>query len=271
MLSRRIVAARPLVRALVPATARLQPQFTQIRTALTAAEHAELADPNQNGGYINPAPEKRGKRDPYADYWDQQERRNYGEPCHEDHDILGVMSLHDYDHFKPGWGFVLLGTFVVSVFTLMGAVSMVYPDKKSAPRTYPDGLEVELGGKRALLVSGHEMYGMYLLTARLGKEARRGMVDRSGITEFYVNTTELELSVTSSTTSFDLREMTWVGQGYRPPLSKRQPSLDIRLTKLSLWALQTSNMIVVTKIGIVRVGSPNCKRRPWSLLPFVPI
>jgi NADH dehydrogenase (ubiquinone) 1 beta subcomplex subunit 8 len=153
MLSRRIVAARPLARALVPATARLRPQFTQIRTALTEAEQAELADPNQNGGYINPPAEKRSKRDPYGDYWDKQDRRNYGEPCHEDHDILGVMSLHDYDHFTPGWGAVLLGTFVASVFTLMGVMSFYYPDKKSAARTFPDGLEAELGGKRALLVS----------------------------------------------------------------------------------------------------------------------
>jgi NADH dehydrogenase (ubiquinone) 1 beta subcomplex subunit 8 len=49
MLPRRIVAARPLVRAVVPAVARPRPQFTQIRTALTDAEKAnvELADPNQ--------------------------------------------------------------------------------------------------------------------------------------------------------------------------------------------------------------------------------
>jgi NADH dehydrogenase (ubiquinone) 1 beta subcomplex subunit 8 len=153
MLSRRIVAARPLTRALVPAGARLQQaQFIQKRTALTEAEQAELADPLQNGGYINPPPEKRGKRDPYGDYWDKQERRNYGEPCHEDHDILGVLSLHDYDHFKPAWGFVLLGTFVASVFTLCGVVGVYYPDKKSAARTFPDGLAVELGGKGALLV-----------------------------------------------------------------------------------------------------------------------
>ncbi|KAH8728340.1 hypothetical protein GQ44DRAFT_702170 [Phaeosphaeriaceae sp. PMI808] len=151
MLSRRIVAARPLTRALVPATARLQPQFTQIRTALTAAEKAELADPNQNGGYINPPAELRSKRDPYGDYWDKQERRNYGEPCHEDHDILGVLSLHDYDHFKPGWAGVLFGTFCLTVAGLFAVTSTFYPDKRSAPRTFPDGLEVELGGKRALL------------------------------------------------------------------------------------------------------------------------
>lgn len=49
MLPRRIVAARPLARAIVPAVARPRPQFTQIRTALTDAEKSavELADPNQ--------------------------------------------------------------------------------------------------------------------------------------------------------------------------------------------------------------------------------
>ncbi|KAL1795009.1 hypothetical protein ACET3X_006825 [Alternaria dauci] len=155
MFSRRIVAARPLARAIVPAGARSRPQFTQIRTALTDAEKSaiELSDPNQNGGYINPPAEKRGNRDPYGDYWDKQERRNYGEPCHEDNDILGVLSLHDYNHFSPQWGFVLMGTFVATVFGLCAAVSTIYPDKLSAPKTYPDGLEAELGGKRALLVS----------------------------------------------------------------------------------------------------------------------
>jgi NADH dehydrogenase (ubiquinone) 1 beta subcomplex subunit 8 len=46
MFSRRIVAARPLAHAVAPAFAR-RPQFIQqVRTALTEAEHAELADPN---------------------------------------------------------------------------------------------------------------------------------------------------------------------------------------------------------------------------------
>lgn len=151
MLSRRIVAARPLPRAALRTTT--IPQFTQRRTALTAAERAELADPGMNGGYINPPAEKRMNRDPYADWWDKQDRRNYGEPCHEDHDILGAVSLHDYNHFKPGFGGLLFGTFVLTVIGLCVAVNQVYPDKISAPKTYPDGLEVELGGKGALSVS----------------------------------------------------------------------------------------------------------------------
>lgn len=45
MLSRRIVAARPLTRTLVPAVS-TRPQFTQIRARSTPAEAAELVDPN---------------------------------------------------------------------------------------------------------------------------------------------------------------------------------------------------------------------------------
>lgn len=40
--------------------------------------------------------------------WDPQERRNYGEPVHEDNDILGIFSPEVYTHFTPGWGGVLL-------------------------------------------------------------------------------------------------------------------------------------------------------------------
>lgn len=112
-----------------------------------------MADRGQNGGYINPPAELRSKRDPYADWWDKQDRRNYGEPVHEDNDIQGALSLHDYNHFTPGWGGVLLGTFVVTVLGLCGAVSLVYPDRISVPKQYQDGLEAELGGPRAVRVS----------------------------------------------------------------------------------------------------------------------
>ena len=129
----------------------------------------------QNGGYINPPAELHGKRDPYGTYWDQQERRNYGEPCHEDHDILGVLALHDYDHFTPGWGGVLLGTFCAAVAGLCLAVSYVHPDKVSAPKIYPDGLEIELGGKRALLVSIYDPeLGVMLILYRPGSQETSG-------------------------------------------------------------------------------------------------
>jgi NADH dehydrogenase (ubiquinone) 1 beta subcomplex subunit 8 len=48
---------------------------------------------------------------------------------------------------------VLLGTFVASVLGLCGAVSLVYPDRISMPRTFEGGLEAELGGPGAVRVS----------------------------------------------------------------------------------------------------------------------
>ncbi|MCJ1442027.1 MAG: hypothetical protein MMC23_002519 [Stictis urceolatum] len=104
-----------------------------------------------NGGYINPPAEKRQFRDPYADWWDKQERRNYGEPVHEDNDILGMFSPEAYTHVTPGQAWFQLGCFVSVVFALLGAVYVTYPDKPSAPRTYPGGLEEELGGPTAVL------------------------------------------------------------------------------------------------------------------------
>lgn len=79
--------------------------------------------------------------------------RNYGEPVHEDHDLLGVFSPYEYTHTKPGKGALQLLTFVVAVFGLCGVVSMLYPDKPSAPREFEGGLERELGGPSALRVS----------------------------------------------------------------------------------------------------------------------
>lgn len=70
-------------------------------------------DPNMNGNYPDPSltsalPIKRQFRDPYADWWDPIERRNYGETVHEDNDILGIFSTEQYTHFSAGWGGVLM-------------------------------------------------------------------------------------------------------------------------------------------------------------------
>lgn len=92
-------------------------------------------------------------RDPYADWWDKQERRNFGEPVHEDNDVLGVFSTDPYTHAKPVQAWLSLGAFVVATLGLCGIVYQYYPDKPSTPRTFSDGLAAELGGSRAALVS----------------------------------------------------------------------------------------------------------------------
>ena len=96
---------------------------------------------------------KRQFRDPHADWWDKQERRNYGEPVHEDNDILGMFSPEEYTQATPGQAIFQLGCFIAAVFGLCGVVSIFYADKPSVPRRFPGGLDKELGGAGALLVS----------------------------------------------------------------------------------------------------------------------
>ncbi|CAD0027075.1 unnamed protein product, partial [Aureobasidium pullulans] len=144
MLSRRLAAARPLssaVRSVAP------------RTTLTQLRFASENNANKENFVGEMAVEDIGMRafrDPYGDWWDKQERRNFGEPVHEDNDTLGIFSTEPYTHFQPGHGAVLLGTFIASVFVLMGVVRQYYPDKASVPRTFPGGLDRELGGAGAV-------------------------------------------------------------------------------------------------------------------------
>ena len=107
----------------------------------------------QNGGYINPPPLKRQFRDPYGDWWDKQERRNFGEAVHEDNDILGMFSPEEYTHVSSGTALFQLGCFVAAVFGLCGVVYIFYPDTPAAPREFEGGLERELGGPEAVRVS----------------------------------------------------------------------------------------------------------------------
>ncbi|KAI1645471.1 uncharacterized protein F4817DRAFT_343434 [Daldinia loculata] len=115
------------------------------RSELTDAE-----DPDMNGGYINPPPIKRQFRDPYGDWWDKQDRRNYGEPVHEDHDILGIFSTYEYTWVSPGKGLLQIGAFIATFVGVCWMVGRVYPDKPSFPREFEGGLERELGGPGAL-------------------------------------------------------------------------------------------------------------------------
>lgn len=107
----------------------------------------------QNGGYINPPAIKRQFRDPYGDWWDKQERRNFGEPIHEDNDRLAMFSPHEYTWTTPGKGAVMFLTFAATLLAGVGVAYYTYPDMKSYPRDFPDGLERELGGAGAVRVS----------------------------------------------------------------------------------------------------------------------
>lgn len=121
---------------------------------LTVPTVAESADNlAQNGGYINPPRIKRQFRDPHADWWDKQERRNFGEPVHEDHDILGIFSTYEYTWITPGKGLFQIGVFVAVFLSVCYAVKLTYPDRVSYPREFEGGLERELGGRGAVRAS----------------------------------------------------------------------------------------------------------------------
>ncbi|UNI17069.1 hypothetical protein JDV02_003448 [Purpureocillium takamizusanense] len=111
---------------------------------------SEAEDPGMNGGYINPPRIKRQFRDPYATWWDPQERRNFGEPVHEDNDVLGIFSPWEYTWTTTGPGLIMVGTFIAAFLGVSGVVYMNYPDKPSYPREFEGGLERELGGPGAV-------------------------------------------------------------------------------------------------------------------------
>lgn len=78
--------------------------------------------------------------------------RNWGEPLHEDNDILGVFSLHNYDHMTPARAGVMWLGFLGSLGALSYAVYMTYPDRPAVPKEYEGGLDAELGGIGAVRV-----------------------------------------------------------------------------------------------------------------------
>jgi NADH dehydrogenase (ubiquinone) 1 beta subcomplex subunit 8 len=86
----RIASALP--RTYATATIR---EATPDKSAEQAEQASEdLSDPNMNGNYPDPSktsalPLKRQFRDPRGQWWDPQERRNYGEPVHEVRTMLG--------------------------------------------------------------------------------------------------------------------------------------------------------------------------------------
>ena len=72
---------------------------------------------------------------------------------HEDNDILGVFSLHDYEHMTSAQGAAMWALFIAGLFGVYTAVSYTYPGKPSAPKEYESGLFEELGGAGAVRVS----------------------------------------------------------------------------------------------------------------------
>ncbi|KAJ6264391.1 hypothetical protein Dda_0537 [Drechslerella dactyloides] len=121
----------------------------------------DIDDPGLNGGYsvTQPPPMKAQFRDPYAKWWDPQERRNFGEPIHEDNDVLGIFSLWEYTAATPKQAAISCASFIALGLSICGVVYYTYPDKPAVPREFPDnGLEKSLGGKGAWLAKPEGSY-----------------------------------------------------------------------------------------------------------------
>jgi NADH dehydrogenase (ubiquinone) 1 beta subcomplex subunit 8 len=106
-------------------------------------------DPEMNGGYINPPAIKRQHRDPTADWWDKQERRNFGEPVHEDNELLGIMAPWEYTFATPAKAFAMVGSFLAAMAGVIGTCYALYPDMPAYPREFENGLVKQLGGSGA--------------------------------------------------------------------------------------------------------------------------
>ncbi|KUI66779.1 hypothetical protein VM1G_02249 [Cytospora mali] len=160
MLSRRIVRASPLRSATAVVASRRLP-IVQQRTFLPPYNDkieerypnyptlTDAEDPLMNGGYEQPAPIKRQHRDPYGDWWDKQDRRNYGEPCHEDNDLLGLFTPYDYTWVSPKKGMFQVAFFIATFLSVCYVVKLTYPDRVAVPREFEGGLVRELGGAGA--------------------------------------------------------------------------------------------------------------------------
>ncbi|EGW33015.1 uncharacterized protein SPAPADRAFT_60340 [Spathaspora passalidarum NRRL Y-27907] len=116
--------------------------YTNKTIVLSDPEHPELGD------YKIPTPINYQKRDPYAKYDDQGNRRNKNEPMHPEQDLLDMWSTDKYDHVSLGTALKYNGIFFGSLFAL--GFTLWYfewtPAKPAMIRSYPyNGLAAALG------------------------------------------------------------------------------------------------------------------------------
>ncbi|RIB08309.1 hypothetical protein C2G38_2045278 [Gigaspora rosea] len=104
-----------------------------------------VEDP-QIGDYPNLPVEFKLDRPPLG-WEDQQNRRNFGEPIHEEEEILNVWSFDRYD-IDFGDAAMQLLTFFALLGIYMFAIKQTDHESPAIKKQYPyDGLRVELGGE----------------------------------------------------------------------------------------------------------------------------
>merc|ERR1712141_346918 len=103
------------------------------------------------GDYPNLPERSYQLRDPYVKYWDQQDRRNFGEPLHEEDDILSIWMPDRHDESMTTANEALRNLCIA--FGLLGFIyylSTFYNEENSSevvPKLFPyNNLYLENGG-----------------------------------------------------------------------------------------------------------------------------
>ncbi|KAK9346091.1 putative NIAM subunit of mitochondrial NADH:ubiquinone oxidoreductase [Lipomyces starkeyi] len=112
----------------------------------TYATNSAQEDDRMAGDYPDYPYVSNQSRDPYEKYDDQQLRRNYNDPLHEDDDMLNMWSPDIHDFVSDGQAFKSILYFFATVGVGSYICTYFMPEKPAAPRVYPNGLFKELGG-----------------------------------------------------------------------------------------------------------------------------
>ncbi|KAI8073445.1 uncharacterized protein B0P05DRAFT_548550 [Gilbertella persicaria] len=119
--------------------------ITSVRPQSTLSTGEVVQDP-QIGDYPNLPRISAQERGPFG--WDDpQDKRNFGEPLHEEDEIMGVWApdLHTYSPRKAAAQLALAFGILAGV---SGIVYKTYPESPAVKRTYPyNGLTEEFGAR----------------------------------------------------------------------------------------------------------------------------
>ncbi|KAH8086904.1 hypothetical protein HD553DRAFT_282789 [Filobasidium floriforme] len=154
MFASRSAALRRAAVALPRTQARTIASTSARRAEVTPLQPLDVVEVSRNPGAL-PDPQLDGYPElPYVSlqrrvpkgWWDNQERRNFGETLHEQEDSLSMWSP-DAHPMPASWA---LTQMIMAFTTMAGFGYLVYLTKMESPaakRSYPyNGLEAELGG-----------------------------------------------------------------------------------------------------------------------------
>ncbi|CAE6449221.1 unnamed protein product [Rhizoctonia solani] len=127
------------------ATRRVAPRLGLVRAYATPVEFKQPKNDPQLGDYPQIPPVSLQRR-PAKGWWNQQERRNFGETLPEQYEILSLWAP-DVFNISRGNALKQFSIAVVVFLSFTVAVKASVPERPAVPRNYPyDGLVAELGG-----------------------------------------------------------------------------------------------------------------------------